>query len=76
MKIKQNMEIAINLYGIRRYIKGGIRMKIYLLIYKNSYPNYSIQKVEDYWDLIYEYEPISIIEITKDMLKELKEVSE
>jgi hypothetical protein len=26
--------------------------------------------------LIYEYEPISIIEITKDMLKELKEVSE
>ena len=51
-------------------------MKIYLLIYKNGYPNYSIQKVEDYWDLIYEHEPIVIIEITKDMLKELKEVSE
>ncbi|MEI3498928.1 MAG: hypothetical protein V8Q71_00130 [Bacilli bacterium] len=51
-------------------------MKIYLLIYRDAYPNYSIQKVEDYWDLIYESEPISIIEITKDMLKELKEVSE
>lgn len=51
-------------------------MKIYLLIYRDVYPNYSIQKVEDYWDLIYESEPISIIEITKDMLKELKEVSD
>lgn len=51
-------------------------MKIYLLIYRDAYPNYSIQKVEDYWDLIYESEPISIIEITKDMLKELKEVSD
>ena len=50
-------------------------MKIYLVIYKNNYLNYSVQKVEDYWDLIYEYEPISIIEITKDMLKELNEVS-
>ena len=51
-------------------------MKIYLLIYKDGYSNYSIQKVEDYWDLIYEHEPTIIIEITKDMLKELKEVSE
>lgn len=55
-------------------------MKIYLLIYKNGYPKYSIQKVESYWDLTYEYEPICIIEITKDMLKdmlkELNEVSE
>lgn len=51
-------------------------MKIYLLIYKNSYPNYSIQKVEDYWDLIYEYEPMCVIGITKDMLKELKELKE
>lgn len=50
-------------------------MKIYLLIYKDGYPNYSIQKVEDFWELTYEHEPISIIEITKDMLKELNEVS-
>ena len=51
-------------------------MKIYLLIYKDGYPNYSVQKVEDYWDLIYEYETMCIIEITRDMLQELKEVSE
>lgn len=51
-------------------------MKIYLLIYKDGYPNYSIQEVEDYWDLIYEYEPMCVIEITKDMLKELKELKE
>ena len=51
-------------------------MKIYLLIYKDNYPNYSIQKVEDFWELTYKHEPIFIIEITKDMLKELNEVSE
>lgn len=51
-------------------------MKTYLLIYKDSYPKYSIQKVEDYWGLTYESEPIIIIEITKDMLKKLKEISE
>lgn len=51
-------------------------MKIYLITYKNDYPNYSIQKVEDYWDLIYEYEPMCVINITKDMLKELTEVLE
>lgn len=47
-------------------------MKIYLLIYKDGYPNYSIQKVEDFWELTYKHEPMCIIEITEDMLKELK----
>ncbi len=47
-------------------------MKTYLLIYKDSYPNYSIQKVENFWELTYENEPIIIIEITNDMLNELK----
>ncbi len=51
-------------------------MKIYLLLYKDCYPNYSIQIVESYWDLTYKHEPMCIIEITKDMLKELNEVSE
>lgn len=50
--------------------------KVYLVLYKDAYINYSIQKVEGYWDLVFEYEPISIIEITKDMLEKLKEVSE
>nr|DAP38450.1 MAG TPA: DNA repair protein [Caudoviricetes sp.] len=51
-------------------------MKIYLLLYKDGYPNYSVQKVEAFWELIYKYEPICIIEITKDMLKKIKEVSD
>ena len=51
-------------------------MKIYLLLYKDGYPNYSIQKVEKFWELIYKYEPICIIELTKDMLEKIKEVSE
>ncbi len=51
-------------------------MKIYLVLYKDGYPNYSIQEVEDYWDLVYEYEPICIIEITKNMLEKLKKVPE
>ena len=47
-------------------------MKIYLVVYTNGW--YDIQKVEGNWDLNFEYEPISIIEITKEMLEDLKKI--
>lgn len=47
-------------------------MKTYLVIYKNNYQSYDIQTVEGYWDLIYEQEPTTIIELTNDMISDIK----
>lgn len=49
-------------------------MKTYLVVYTNGW--YDIQKVEGVWDLNLreEYQNISIIEITKEMLEDLKKI--
>ena len=47
-------------------------MKTYLVIYKYDYPSYDIQTVEGYWDLIYEQEPTTIIELTDEMINDIR----
>lgn len=49
-------------------------MKTFLIVYKDEYPKYDIQKVEGYWDLSYEYEPNIIIEIDEELLEKLKKL--
>ena len=46
-------------------------MKKYLIVYKDDW--YDIQKVEGYWDLYFEYEPLMIIELTKEILEKIEE---
>ena len=41
-------------------------MKTFLIVYKDEYPKYDIQKLEGYWDLSYEQEPNIIIEIDEE----------
>lgn len=43
-------------------------MKTYLVIYKDDY---DIQTVEGYWDLRYEQEPTTIIELTYEMINDI-----
>ena len=47
-------------------------MKTYLVIYKDDYPSYDIQTVEGYWDLSYEQEPTTIIELTDEMINDIR----
>ena len=49
-------------------------MKTYLVIYKDDYPSYDIQTVEGYWNLSYEDEPQIIIELTNDMINDIKKL--
>ena len=49
-------------------------MKKYLLIYKDDYPSYDVQIVEDYWELSYQQEPVIIIELTDDMINDIKKL--
>ena len=49
-------------------------MKKYLLIYSGDYPSYDVQIVEDYWELSYQQEPVIIIELTDDMINDIKKL--
>lgn len=51
-----------------------MHMKKYLLIYKDAYPSYDVQIVEDYWELSYQQEPRIIIELTDDMINDIKKL--
>lgn len=51
-------------------------MKTYLLIYGYDEYDYEIKTVEGTWDIGYHFRdipPIAVIQITKEMLEELKE---
>lgn len=47
-------------------------MKTYLVIYKDYYLSYDIQTVEGYWDLRYKEEPTTIIELTGEMIIDIR----
>lgn len=49
-------------------------MKKYLLIYSGDYPSYDAQIVEYYWELSYQQAPMIIIELTDDMINDIKKL--
>lgn len=50
-------------------------METYLIIYDfNDDPHFDIQRVEGYWDLRFQWEPMKVIKITKRMVEELNEL--
>lgn len=64
--------------GCKRYYdtsKEEIVLETYLVIYDfNDDPMFEIQRVEGYWDLQFQWEPIKVIKITKRMVEELNEL--
>lgn len=52
-------------------------METYLVIYNVQIGNeslFDIQKVEGYWDLIFERQPCMIVKLTDDMIEKIKEL--
>lgn len=52
-------------------------METYLVIYDVINVNesiFDIQKVEGYWDLVFERQPWMVVRLTDDMIEKLKEL--